>query len=129
MEGSFSGVIRCIELLHVRARASVQLKWVLHYSWDMCVGRFAFFVFILLQQRLLVLTTTQETARIVTGLYKGARALVVGSMIGSDTIIARAGEVAKEWGWAKAGDALVAVHGMLEGRPGSTNLVKVLSVP
>jgi len=34
----------------------------------------------------------------------------------------------KEWGWVKKGDNVVAVHGQIEGRPGSTSLCRVLSV-
>jgi pyruvate kinase len=35
----------------------------------------------------------------------------------------------KDAKWAKSGDCIVAVHGTLEGQPGSTNILKVLTVP
>jgi pyruvate kinase len=77
---------------------------------------------------ILVLTTTDDSARQLTGLCRGARTLVLGSLIGTDSVLARAVDRVKEWGWAKTGDCVVAVHGTLEGRPGSTNLLKVLNV-
>lgn len=53
----------------------------------------------------------------------------MGSMIGSDSILLRAAEIGKDKGWVKAGDYLVAIHGMLEAVSGSTNLMKVLQIP
>ena len=35
----------------------------------------------------------------------------------------------KEYGYVKTGDAIVAIHGMLEARSGATNMLKVLTVP
>jgi pyruvate kinase len=51
----------------------------------------------------------------------------MGSMIGTDSIIFRAIEMAKGWGWVDTGDRVVALHGQLEARPGSTNLVRVVT--
>jgi len=34
----------------------------------------------------------------------------------------------KDWGWVDTDDTVVAVHGQLENKPGSTNLLKVLTV-
>ena len=77
----------------------------------------------------LVLTSTDSAARQVAGCMRGTTALVMGSMIGTDSILLRAADIIKGKGWAAAGDCVVAVHGMLEGRPGSTNLLKVLNLP
>ena len=35
----------------------------------------------------------------------------------------------KDLGWGVSGDRIVAVHGTLEGRPGATNLCRVLEIP
>jgi pyruvate kinase len=77
---------------------------------------------------ILVLTTTEDVARNISGLCRGATVLVLGSLIGTDSVLARACDRVKEWGWVKPGDCAVAVHGTLEGRPGSTNLLKVLHI-
>jgi pyruvate kinase len=77
----------------------------------------------------LVLTPTDSVARQVQGMLRGCRALVVGSMVGTDAIVARAAAQCAEWGWCAPGDLVVVVHGTIEGRPGSTNVCRVLSVP
>ena len=76
----------------------------------------------------LVLTSTEVVARQVAGMLRGCRAVVVGSMIGTESILLRAVEQCSEWGWCAPGDSIVAVHGMLEGRPGATNVCRVLTV-
>lgn len=80
------------------------------------------------EARILVLTAAAETARYVTGLFRGVRATVTASMIGTDSIIRRAAMSARDWGWVSSGDTVVALHGMLEAHPGSTNLVRVITV-
>lgn len=77
----------------------------------------------------LVLTATDSVARQVSGLCRGVKSMVMGSMIGTESILMRACDMVKEWGWAKAGDCVVAVHGTIEGRSGATNMLKVLYVP
>jgi pyruvate kinase len=77
----------------------------------------------------LCLTATDSVARQVNGLNRGVQSVVMGSMIGTESILLRACEIAKEAGWANSGDYVVAVHGTIEGRPGSTNMLKVLTVP
>ena len=77
----------------------------------------------------LVLTSTESVARQVSGMLRGCRTVVVGSMIGTESILMRAAEQCAEWGWCAPGEPVVAVHGMLEGRPGATNVCRVLSVP
>ena len=68
-------------------------------------------------------------ARQVSGMLRGCRTVVVGSMIGTESILMRAADQCAEWGWCAPGEPVVAVHGMLEGRPGATNVCRVLSVP
>ena len=77
----------------------------------------------------LVLTSTESVARQVSGMLRGCRTVVVGSMIGTESILMRAADQCAEWGWCAPGEPVVAVHGMLEGRPGATNVCRVLSVP
>lgn len=80
------------------------------------------------EQPILVLTALAETARQSEGLLKGCYAKVMGSMIGTDSILYRATEIGKTNGWITKGDAVVAIHGMQEARAGSTNMLKVLVV-
>ncbi|KAJ0396171.1 hypothetical protein P43SY_006214 [Pythium insidiosum] len=79
-------------------------------------------------QPILVLTALGETARQSEGFLKGTTARVMGSMIGTDSILYRATDLGKQFGWIKKGDAVVAIHGMQEARAGSTNMLKVLIV-
>jgi pyruvate kinase len=76
----------------------------------------------------LVLTATESVARQVQGLVRGLKCHVMGSMIGTDGIMHRAEDLLKDLGYAKSGDTLVAVHGQIEGRPGSTSLCRVVVV-
>ncbi|RYY32041.1 hypothetical protein EON62_05895 [archaeon] len=78
---------------------------------------------------ILTLTATESVARQVTGLYRGIKTMVMGSMIGTDSILLRACDMVKDYGWAASGDCVVAVYGTMEGRPGSTNMLKVMTVP
>jgi pyruvate kinase len=78
--------------------------------------------------RVLVLTGTESVARQVSGLVRNAVCVTMGSMIGTDSIVHRAEEMMKEKGWVQTGDCVVAVHGQIEGRPGSTSLCRVLTV-
>ena len=78
---------------------------------------------------LLVLTATESCARQVAGLSRGTSCVVMGSMIGTDSILMRSCELIKDMGWAKSGDVIVAVHGSIEGKPGATNLCRVLVCP
>jgi pyruvate kinase len=77
---------------------------------------------------ILVLTALADAARNSCGLLRGTEAQVMGSMIGTDSILTRACEIGKDRGWVKTGDSIVAVHGMQEARAGSTNILKVLCV-
>ena len=80
-------------------------------------------------QPIFVLTPHRHVARQCYGLLRGCTAHVVGSMIGTDGILLRAAEMGKELGYVESGDAVVAIHGMLEARSGATNMLKVLQVP
>ncbi|EQC31720.1 pyruvate kinase [Saprolegnia diclina VS20] len=75
---------------------------------------------------ILVLTALGETARQCEGFLKGSYCRVMGSMIGTDSILYRATDLGKQFGWIQKGDAVVAIHGMMEARSGSTNMLKVL---
>ena len=77
---------------------------------------------------MLCITANEAVARQVNGMHRGVQCLVVGSMLGTEAILARACEVAKERGWASHGDFIVALHGTIEGAPGSTNSLKVLAM-
>ena len=77
----------------------------------------------------LCITASESVARQVNGLNRGVQCVVMGSMIGTDSVLARACDFAKERGWATAGDFIVALHGHIEGAPGTTNTLKVLAVP
>lgn len=77
---------------------------------------------------ILVLTPSQVTARQVGGLLRGAQAEVMGSMIGSESILHRAAEMGKDREWVKKGDKIIGVHGLVEATPGKTNVLKVLTV-
>jgi pyruvate kinase len=79
-------------------------------------------------QAILVLTADDMISRQVTGLTRGARAINVGSMLGTDALLLRAVEQLREDGLVDTGDRVIALHGMIEARPGSTNLLKVMIV-
>ena len=76
-----------------------------------------------------MITSSAEVARQVSGLCRGCKVVVIGSMIGSDSILNRAAEIGKDLGYTKTGDALVCVHGMREAVSGATNMLKVLVCP
>merc|ERR1712060_1010409 len=77
---------------------------------------------------ILVLTPSQETARQIAGLTRGCECEVLGSMIGSETILSKAAEMGKDRGYCRTGDTIIGVHGIMEGETGTTNLLKVLQV-
>lgn len=75
---------------------------------------------------MLVLTAMEEVARQTQGVIKSAQCKVIGSMIGTETILFRAIDMGIEKGWVKKGDAVVCVHGMQEAHSGATNMLRVL---
>merc|ERR1712196_279907 len=56
---------------------------------------------------LLVLTAMEEVARQTQGVIKAANCKVIGSMIGTETILFRAIDMGIEKGWVQKGDAVV----------------------
>lgn len=73
------------------------------------------------------ITPSAQTARqclVSFGLFP----LLVSSMIGSDSLVDRAIETAKRMGVCKSGDLVVVACGQHEGRSGSTNAIRVITV-
>jgi len=62
-------------------------------------------------------------------LTRAAVPLLVESMKGSEGLVLRAMEYGKKKGLCKAGSLCVVVHGVVEGSPGNSNSLKVLTVP
>lgn len=77
---------------------------------------------------ILALTAIPETARMVQGLVKNSYCVVIGSMIGTESILFRALDIGREKGWVKSGDNVVCVHGFQEAVPGSSNMLRVMTV-
>lgn len=75
----------------------------------------------------LCITSSEQTARQAL-LSRGLMPLLVGSMTGSDSLITRVMNVAKKLGMCSKGDIVVATVGSLEGKPGTTSQLKVLTV-
>jgi pyruvate kinase len=71
-------------------------------------------------------TSSSEVARQCNGYLRNVSTQVIGSMIGTESILYRATDIAKEKGWVKAGDSVVCVHGMKEATSGSTNSLRVI---
>eukprot|EP00953_Heterococcus_sp_UTEX-ZZ885_P009685 5688-Heterococcus_DN1.PRE.1 len=76
---------------------------------------------------ILAFTSSEETARQCNGYLRNVSTKVIGSMIGTDSILFRAIDIGKEKGWVKTGDAIVCVHGAKEAVAGSTNSLRVLT--
>lgn len=76
---------------------------------------------------ILCLTADEQVARQALA-SRGVLPLLVGSMKGADSLIARAVEVAKNLGMCDIGDVVVATTGAKEGVAGMTNNLKVLTV-
>ncbi|CAM9687206.1 unnamed protein product [Chrysoparadoxa australica] len=68
-----------------------------------------------------------EVARQCNGYLRNTTTQVIGSMIGTDSILFRAIDLGKQLGYVTAGDAVVCVHGMKEAATGSTNMLRVLT--
>eukprot|EP00164_Ancoracysta_twista_P010886 GFYU01016576.1.p1 GENE.GFYU01016576.1~~GFYU01016576.1.p1 ORF type:complete len:542 (-),score=164.17 GFYU01016576.1:218-1843(-) len=76
----------------------------------------------------LCITASEQTAR-QTMVSRGLYPLLVGSMFGTDAIIEKALKTAKDLKLCKRGDLAIVTSGMKEGVPGSTNVLKVVTVP
>jgi len=77
---------------------------------------------------ILVLTSERMVARQCEGVLRGTKSEIMGSMMGTHSILMRASEQGKRMGWVKPGDFVVAVHGMMDAVSGSSNMLKVLEV-
>jgi pyruvate kinase len=70
-------------------------------------------------------TSNESTARQLL-IHRGAFPLVVGSMLGTESLIARSIARATTSGLTKKGDLIVLLSGMREGVSGSTNIMRVM---
>jgi len=73
-----------------------------------------------------VLTTSEQVARQCYGVLRGCRALVMPSFANTDDLIMKTVDHIREKGVAKAGDAIVVVHGTHTNKPGGTNIMRIL---
>lgn len=80
------------------------------------------------QMPILVLTAMSHVARQTQGYVKNCESAMLGSMLGTDSILVRAQEMVKRRGWVKAGDSIVCVYGLREGITGTTNMMRVITV-
>merc|ERR1712013_117141 len=60
---------------------------------------------------------------------RGVVPMLTASFVGTDSVITKAIEKAKNDGMVKTGDCVVAVHGQREECPGHSNLLKMVTVP
>jgi pyruvate kinase len=75
---------------------------------------------------ILVMTPFPDTARQCQGYLKNCHSLVLGSMIGTESILMRGIEYGKQRGWVRPGDHVVCLHGSKEAKSGSTDMMRVL---
>lgn len=78
--------------------------------------------------RVFALTNNSTVARQMNGLFKNVTAEVIPSMVGTEAIISNAMKSAVRRGLCNVGDMAVIVHGSVENRAGSTNLLRVTQV-
>jgi pyruvate kinase len=78
--------------------------------------------------RILAFTANASVARQMSGYLKNVSAELIPTMIGTENIIENAMKKAMRDGWCQEGDDVVVVHGSVENRPGSTNMLRVLRV-
>lgn len=76
----------------------------------------------------LVLTAFPYVCRQTQGLLKNCESQLLGSMIGTNSILTKAQEIGTKKGWIKPGDCMVCVYGMQEGVEGTTNMMRVVTV-
>ncbi|CAM9988658.1 unnamed protein product [Ectocarpus sp. 12 AP-2014] len=75
---------------------------------------------------ILAFTAAVDAARQMNGYLRNVQSQVIGSMIGTDSIVFRAIDIGKQNGWVKPGDKVVCIHGMKEATAGSTNSMRVI---
>ncbi|KAL0480759.1 pyruvate kinase [Acrasis kona] len=78
------------------------------------------------QPPVLAITQNKETARQLM-ISRGVHPLVVGSVIGAESIIKRAIETQKEKGNLKPGEYVIVTSGHIEGIAGQTNILKCIT--
>ena len=76
----------------------------------------------------LVLTAFPHVCRQTQGLLKNCESQLLGSMIGTDSILAKAQEIGTKKKWIKKGDTVVCVYGLQEGVEGTTNMMRVVTI-
>lgn len=72
-------------------------------------------------------TSNEQTARQLL-INRASFPLVVGSMIGTESLIARCLVACKQSGIASSGDLAIVISGMKEGVAGATNLLRVVTI-
>eukprot|EP00931_Biecheleriopsis_adriatica_P042145 TRINITY_DN2401_c0_g2_i1.p1 TRINITY_DN2401_c0_g2~~TRINITY_DN2401_c0_g2_i1.p1 ORF type:complete len:513 (-),score=149.21 TRINITY_DN2401_c0_g2_i1:254-1792(-) len=77
---------------------------------------------------ILAITASETTVRQL-GANRGVIPMLTASFQGTDSVITKALNRAKEQGMVKSGDVVVAVHGQKEECPGQSNLMKMVVVP
>ncbi|CAJ1365288.1 unnamed protein product, partial [Effrenium voratum] len=76
---------------------------------------------------ILAITASPNTQRHLLA-NRGVIPILTATFLGTDSVITKAINKAKETGVVKTGDSVVAVHGQKEGFPGQSNLLKVVVV-
>lgn len=79
-------------------------------------------------QTVFAITASETTARQLQ-CVRGVQVMLTASFQGTDSVLRKALDRAKENGMVDSGDQVVALHGQKEECPGQTNLLKVVTVP
>lgn len=79
-------------------------------------------------QMIIALSASESTCKHLQ-VHRGITSIQVPSFQGTDNVINGALKEVREMGFAEAGSAVVAVHGMKEEVAGASNLLKVMTVP
>lgn len=79
-------------------------------------------------QTIFAITAAETTARQLQ-LVRGVQVMLTGSFQGTDSVVRKALDKAKELNLVKEGDQVVAIHGQREECAGQTNLLKIVHVP
>ena len=77
--------------------------------------------------RVLTITANEQVAR-QTLVWKGLFPLLVGSMIGTDSLVHRSILAAKKLEMCRQGDRVIITSGVVEGVTGTTNMLKIVEV-
>jgi len=80
------------------------------------------------QAPILAICASETTIRQLN-CVRGVTPMLTASFVGTDSVIAKALDKAKQYGMVKAGDCVVAVHGQREECQGQSNLMKMVMVP